>query len=300
MDSNQAHAAMTTVASVPVLTYPYAPYNEGRMDPQLAGWPLTDAERAWVIRPEGDRRPGSEVGKQLPELWPVTPAAAYWPPAEGEGNVWIDSHATLVGQVLAAKEGLDIALIGDSITQAWGGGWDGSPFRDAWTGSFGAYRTVNIGIGGDRTEHILWRLDHGGLGVAPRVAVLMIGVNNVPAIPASGVPAEAVARGIQLCVRNLRARCPEAHVVVIRVLPAFAAGTAEHEETKAVNRALDGLGLGADPRVHVLDPSGDFAHADGSCREEAYAGDYVHLSDAGYELLGGLLKPVIDGLLGGR
>ncbi len=52
-------------------TYPYAAYHEGKLDPQLTGWPLTDDERAYVVnKPEHDRRPGRESNKHLPALWP--------------------------------------------------------------------------------------------------------------------------------------------------------------------------------------------------------------------------------------
>ena len=88
------------------------------------------------------------------------------------------------------KDGIDIALLGDSITQGWGGGWDGAPFNAAWQKHFGDQKTVNLGIGGDRIESILWRLDHGALdGASPKVIVLMIGVNNAPLVFANGVPA---------------------------------------------------------------------------------------------------------------
>ena len=38
---------------------------------------------------------------------------------------------------------------------------------------------MNLGIGGDRTQHVLWRLDNGNIdGIKPKLAVLMIGTNN--------------------------------------------------------------------------------------------------------------------------
>ncbi|MFM8478136.1 MAG: hypothetical protein ACKOEO_20315, partial [Planctomycetaceae bacterium] len=72
--------------------YPWEPWNSGLMDPQPHGWPLTPAERAYVVqKPEYDRRPGRESLKHLPMLWPVIPAAGYW-----GGSSWLDTHEKLV------------------------------------------------------------------------------------------------------------------------------------------------------------------------------------------------------------
>ena len=110
-------------------------------------------------------------------------------------------------------------LVGDSITQGWGGGWDRARRSTPRGRSTSAdQKTVNLGIGGDRIESILWRLDHGALdGASPKVIVLMIGVNNAPLVFANGVPAASAAHGIKLCIENLRLRCPQsqtaAHVL---------------------------------------------------------------------------------------
>jgi beta-glucosidase len=283
-----------------VLTYPYAPYNEGQLDPQITGWPLADAERAWVAKPEYNRKPGHEVQKHLPPMWAVTPTAAHWQTKDGSaGNLWIDHHATIIGKVQASKAAIDIALIGDSITQGWGGGWDGTPFNAAWQKHFDAMKTVNLGIGGDRTENILWRLDHGALdGTSAKVAVLLIGVNNAPLVGANGVPAEAVAQAIQLCVQNLRARCAQTHVIASTILPAFAPGSRAHEDIQRINTALDALKLDADPKVHVLDLWSDFTNADGTLKTDLYSDKHLHLNLAGYETYARKLKPVVEKLLG--
>jgi beta-glucosidase len=286
-----------TAPSRPVLTYPYAPYNEGKMDPQLTGWPLTDAERSWVNKGEYFRKPGHEVQKHLPEMWFVTPTAAHWG-QDGQDNAWVDHHATLIDKVNACQGGIDIALLGDSITQGWGGGWDGAPFNAAWQRQFGRYKTVNLGIGGDRIESILWRLDHAALqGVSPKVVVLMIGVNNAPLVSACGAPAASAAHGIKLCLENLRRRCPQAHLVLVKIFPAFDPAKEAGAQVKNINAALDSLKLDADPQVHILDLWGTFTNADGSLKTAAYSDGHLHLSPAGYELYAGKLQPLVEELL---
>lgn len=112
-----AAVTLCVAVAVPVqaLDYPYAPYNQGMMDPQLTGWPPTDAERAYVLVPEHERRPGSEQTRYPPAMWPVTPAAGHW-----GGTSWLDTHATLVDTVRASRGPIDILLVGDSITMQWG------------------------------------------------------------------------------------------------------------------------------------------------------------------------------------
>jgi hypothetical protein len=131
--------------SVQAMDYPYVPYNEGKMDPQKTAWPLTEEERKYVLLPEHERRPGREINQHKPAMWPVTPSAGFW-----GGTSWLDTHANLVKVAQANKGPIDVLLVGDSITMQWGA---------AWTKHFPTLKTVNIGIGGDKTQNVLWRLD---------------------------------------------------------------------------------------------------------------------------------------------
>lgn len=279
------------------LIYPYAPYNEGKLDPQLTGWPLTDAELAWVNKGEYFRKPGHESQKHLPEMWFVTPAAARWG-NDGEENSWLANHAAGLAKVRMMSDGIDIVLIGDSITQGWGGGWDGSPFNQAWQRYFGGLKTVNLGIGGDRIENILWRLDHGALdGVSPRVIVLLIGVNNAPLVQANGVPVTTAAHGIKLCIENLRLRCPQSQIVLVKLLPAFDPSREVGAKVRQINDMLNLMKLDADPKVHLLDLWKDFTIADGTLRTVLYSDKHLHLSPAGYDVFATKLQPLVDDLL---
>src|SRR5207248_8004812 len=82
------------------------------------------------------------------------------------------------GFVAIAKKGdVDLLFLGDSITDGWRGGG-----KAVWEKNFAPLKAANFGIGGDRTEHVLWRLQHGELdGIKPKLAVLMIGTNNLGA-----------------------------------------------------------------------------------------------------------------------
>ena len=265
------------------LEYPYAPYNAGQMDPQKTGWPLTDEGRAYVLKPEHERRPGHEAQKHLPPMWPVTPSACNW-----GGTSWLDMHAKLVKDAEASKGPIDVLLVGDSITMQWGA---------AWPKHFPVLKAVNIGIGGDKTQNVLWRLDHGGVaGLEPRVVIVMIGNNNMFFTPETSI--EAVAKGIQVCAANLREKFPRAELVLVKIFPAHAPGVRFYEDIKKTNLALDALKPNSDPKTHVLDLWSELVNADGTLKKGLFAPDHIHLTqDGGYELYANRLKPMVESLL---
>ncbi len=282
-----AFLASASIHAAHALDYPCA-----TAEPQKSGWPLTDVERRYVLTPEHERRPGSEQKKHLPAMWPVTPSAGFW-----NGTAWLDTHAKLVEHVKANQGPIDILLVGDSITQQWGSVLEGKPFNAAWQKSFGRYKTVNLGIGGDKTQNVLWRLDHGGVeGLQPRLVIVMIGNNNMFFTPETGT--EAAAKGVQMVVANVRDKFPKAAVIVVKILPAHAPGNRFYEDIKKTNTALATLQLESDEKVQVLDLWGDFTNADGSLKAGLFAPDNIHLTqDAGYKLYSQRLKPLVARLL---
>lgn len=271
------------------IDYPYP-----SADPQKSGWPLTAAERAYVLQPEYERRPGRDANKHLPAMWPVVPAAGFW-----GGTSWLDTHTKLVDYVQANQGPIDILLVGDSITQQWGSPLDKGVLNDAWRKHFAGYKTINIGIGGDKAQNVLWRLDHGGVaGLQPRLIVLMIGNNNMFFTPETGV--QAAAQGVQMCVANVREKFPKADVIVVKILPCHAPGTPFYEDIKKTNAALDPLKLDDDPKVRVLDLTSVFTESDGTLKKTLFLPDNIHLSLAGYGTFADRLQPLVDKSLGGK
>ena len=291
-----AAARSEVIDSKPVLRYAYAPYDDGRMDPQLTGWPLSAEELAWVSKAEYSRKPGHEVSRHLPEFWPITPSAAHWG-KEGGVNPWLEKHAEGIERLRAMEGEVDIVLLGDSITQGWGG--VEGPWCAAWAERFGDRKAVNLGLGGDRTESLLWRLDHGLLdGASPRVVVLMIGVNDANLVHSNGVPVSAAVEGIRLCVANVRLRTPDSRVVLLKILPAFDPARDVGARVREMNEGIDGLDLASDPMIRVLDPWGDFTDAEGALRSDLYADGHLHLGPDGYEVLAAKLGPGVEAVLG--
>jgi len=255
-------------------------YPHANAEPQKAGWPLTAEERTYVTeKAEHDRRPGRESNKHLPQLWPQVATAGYF-----GGDAWLKLHEAHVKTVQANQGPIDVLLVGDSITIQW---------ADSWKIRFPDLKAVNIGIGGDKTQNVLWRLDHGGVeGLKPKAIVLMIGNNNMFFTPETGI--EAAAKGIEMCVKNLREKFPYASLVVAKILPAHAPGVRFYEDIKMTNGALDSLKLDSDAKVRLLDLWADFTNADGTLRKELFTSDNIHLSPAGYGVYAQRLKPLLQ------
>ncbi|MEY5006029.1 MAG: hypothetical protein RI969_1117 [Verrucomicrobiota bacterium] len=262
-------------SSVLALEYPHKP-----ADPQPTGWPLTAEERAYVTgKAEHDRRPGRESNQHLPRLWPQVPTAGFF-----GGDAWLKLHEAHVKTVQANAGPVDVLLVGDSITIQWGA---------SWAKEFPDRKAVNIGIGGDKTQNVLWRLDHGGVaGLQPKTIVLMIGNNNMFFTPETGV--DAAAKGVEACARNLREKFPDAELIVAKILPCHAPKNRFYEDILLTNAEIEKLNLGADPKIRVLDLTADFLNPDGTIKQALYAPDNIHLSPEGYAAYAARLKPLLE------
>jgi lysophospholipase L1-like esterase len=155
-------------------------------------------------------------------------------PAVRKLNRDIPRHKEFLKRVEQSKGVGDVIFLGDSITHGWEG-------QKAWQEHFGSFNPVNLGIGGDQTGHVLWRitdgheLDH----LKPKAAVIMIGTNNT-----GGHTAEQIAGGIKAIVEELRRQKPDIKVLVLGVFPRGNAADAERkveqiaEGVKPINEEL--------------------------------------------------------------
>ena len=107
---------------------------------------------------------------------------------------WMRKHERINER---AKQGdVDLLFIGDSITEGWAGRG-----KEVWDKYYGNRKAMNAGIGGDRTQHVLWRLDNGNIdGINPKLAVIMIGTNNSNG---SDNTAEEIANGTKAIVTEV-------------------------------------------------------------------------------------------------
>lgn len=181
----------------------------------------------------------------------------------------------------------DIAFIGDSITQ----GWEGNG-KNVWKKFYGDRKCLNFGVGGDRTQHVLWRFENGQLdGIKPKAAVLMIGTNN--SNRDDNTEADILA-GVQEIVKQLRARLPETKVLVVGIFPRGQTFSAQRGKILQVNQALAKVADGQ--MIHYVDFGSQLIEADGSI-SKAIMPDALHLSEKGYEIWAEAIEPKLKELL---
>jgi lysophospholipase L1-like esterase len=125
----------------------------------------------------------------------------------------------------------------------------------------------------------------------------MIGVNNANGVQYNGVPLSAAAKGISLCVANLRLRCPHSQIVLVKILPAFDPAKDVGARVKEMNEELDRLKIDSEPNVHVLNLWEDFTNTDGTIKAAMYSDGHLHLGPAGYDVVASKLKQVVDSLI---
>jgi lysophospholipase L1-like esterase len=180
-------------------------------------------------------------------------------------------HNTFSAQ--AKKGGIDLLFIGDSITQCWT--YEG---KELWARRYAPMKAANFGIGSDRTEHVLWRVQNGTLdGSAPKVVVLLIGTNNI-----KRDPAPQIAEGVAAIVGEIRTRLPKTKILLLGVFPrAETPDDWRRLKVAEVNTHLAKLDDGKS--VFFLDLGPKFLRPDGTLGKGVMH-DFLHLTTAGYTI----------------
>lgn len=202
---------------------------------------------------------------------------------------WVRRHE---GFVEIAKQGdVDVLFLGDSITDFWrtpspkGG-------KKVWDENFGSLKAANFGISADRTQHVLWRLDHGEVdGIKPKVVVLMIGTNNTGLERTTNVPrnttAEAI-EGVTAVVKKLREKLPQTKVLLLAIFPRNEkADDPQRQQVNEINTAIAKLADGKN--VRYLDIGPKFLTPDGTLTKEIMP-DLLHPAEKGYEIWAAAIK----------
>ena len=198
---------------------------------------------------------------------------------------WTKQHESFNKRV--AQGNCDLIFIGDSITQGWEGRGKG-----VWAKHYAKRNAVNLGIGGDRTQHVIWRLDNGNLyRIKPKAAVIMIGTNN-----SGSNTSQEIADGVQVIVNQLRKKLPETQVLLLGVFPR---GTNNSDKRRQVNEGANAIfkKLADGNAVHYLDIGPKFLEKDGTLSREIMP-DLLHLSEKGYTIWAESIEAKLKELMG--
>lgn len=186
---------------------------------------------------------------------------------------------------LAQNDKYPLIFIGDSITHGWEGGG-----KDVWSKYYAPRKTLNLGFGGDRTQHVLWRLQNGNFkGQAPKVCVLMIGTNNY-----NDDPAGEIAEGIDAIVDEIRKQSPSTKVLILAIFPRLAGPDPVREKLADASQRASEKADGE--HVFYLDIGQAFLEADGTLSEDIMP-DFLHPNAKGYQIWAEAMEPTLRRLL---
>jgi len=133
-------------------------------------------------------------------------------PTQRSEDWWQQRHQQKLNECQALASKSDIVFMGDSITHAWE-----VEGKTACQHYYAHQKTLNLGYAGDRTEHLLWRIQHGEIdGLCPKLLVLLVGTNN--AGHRLDTPQE-IAAGVKIILEELKQRLPNTKLVLMAIFP---------------------------------------------------------------------------------
>ena len=188
-------------------------------------------------------------------------------PVKREDAYYAEKYAENHANIKKMNRKVDLVFVGDSITDYW---------RDSpsWKKYCEPHKALNLGISGDKTENVLWRLQHGELdGYKAKLFVVMIGTNNENADL-------EVAKGIKAILEEISKKQPQAKILLLGIFPRSEKVDEEREKNVRVNKLIAKFDGGV---IHYLDIGAKFLQADGTMSAEVMP-DFLHPSEKGYEI----------------
>lgn len=209
-----------------------------------------------------------------------------------EGSEW-HSVANDIKESLSGRQ-LKLLLLGNSITQGWGGTRKSvayKPGKKAMDECLGKGTWESAGISGDRTQNLLWRIQHENYhSCNPQNVVIAIGINNL--VSGENAP-EQVAEGIISVTDAAYKEFPNSNIILLGLFPSG------KEKQSAIRIKCDKiheiLQEHQFKNVTYINPTDWFLDSNGTIRDGLYAGDYIHLTAQGYEIVARKLTSILTG-----
>ena len=252
---------------------------------------------ASVVVPLLDKVLSAADDECIPSVWPSCPGVychgtpfAAMPYAMFPKGNWWDTRCLEKRNEIVDNGSVeyDVVMVGDSITHRWER--EGGEGRELFAELKKTYRILNLGYGGDRTEHVIWRMENGELeGYRAKLFTLMIGTNNRDA------PAD-IAAGVRRILDVIRAKHPESKIVLMPIFPRGAtADDKNRQRNEKVNSIIKGYPDGKD--VIWLDFNKNFFNAEGKLTKEVM-NDLLHPNEKGYQIWLDAILPVFKEICG--
>ncbi len=198
------------------------------------------------------------------------------------------AQAKDIDSVCQTLKNIDLLLIGNSITQSWGGNRN---YINSYSGAEAAktyFKDIiwmNAGISGDRTQHILWRLINGTYEKShPKTVVLAIGVNNFPFENAIEIVA-----GIEEVLKTARIKFIDSKIILLGPLPTgIDPSLKRRQKYNDIHKLLSNLKMFNNTSYQNIISL--FTNEKGFLKEDYYSSDGIHLKPDGYKVWAKYLK----------
>ena len=201
----------------------------------------------------------------------------------------------VIARAQAAPGDYDIEFIGDSITQGWE-----TRGTNVWNQFYGQRKVINMGVSGDRTEHVLWRFEHGQLdGIKAKVDVVMIGTNNSNK-KKDGTDTDTdsdILEGVVAIVNQIRTRQPDTKILLLGIFPRGKVFSPQRGRLCEINQVL--AKLADDKNIFYQDFGSQYVELDGSISKNIMP-DALHPNEKGYVIWANAIEPKLKELLGGK
>ena len=249
---------------------------------------------AGAVVPLIDKILSCDEGEAIPSVWPSSPTGyEYGRPAAAMSrrgyNYWPDRYLAKRNEIVDGDGEYDVVMVGDSITHRWEREPDGEG-RALFAEIKKTYRILNLGYGGDKTEHVVWRMENGELeGYKAKLFTVMIGTNN------KDRNASDVALGVKRILETIRAKHPEAKIALMPIFPRGPTKDDRHARNVAVNEIIKGYADGKN--VLWLDFNSKFLEPDGTLTKRVM-NDLLHPNEVGYQIWWEAIHPLFREVCG--
>jgi len=196
---------------------------------------------------------------------------------------WMERHESMNAKARQGK--IDLIYIGDSIVQRYEG--VGKP---VWDHYYAPRNALNLGISGDRTQHVIWRLGHGNIdGLNPKLAIVMIGQNN-----GGHNTAPEIAEGVTEVVKRIRTKLPNTKILLLGIFQRREKPTPERAVLAEANNIISKL---ADSSVIYMDINSVYVQPDGTIPASLMP-DFEHPSELGFKRWAEAIEAKVAELMG--